>query len=403
MDTLETFKLATSALKRNKSRSFLTMLGIIIGVFAVISLISVGTALKNYITKQFESIGANVLYVLPGQVGNGQGGFGGGGGSPNFAGSKLKTSYIKEIEKIGFPITQVTGDIEVSSVVKFKNKQTRARIVGGTPDIVAFTAYTLNKGRFFNNSEVTSSRKVAVIGSEIATKLYENKEPLGQDIIVAENRFKIIGVLESRGAGSLGSQDSVVVVPISSAQTVFGVTNLQSIFAKFAGENQADEAKTKIQNLLLKSLKPEDFTVINQGTLLTSISAILNVVTIALGGIAAISLLVGGIGIMNIMLVSVTERTREIGIRKSVGAQNSDILVQFLIEAIFLSLVGGSIGIIMGVAVTMLVGKLIAANAFSWWSIFLAIGVSSLVGIIFGVAPAYKASKLDPVEALRYE
>ena len=128
MDTLETFKLATSALKRNKSRSFLTMLGIIIGVFAVISLISVGTALKNYITKQFESIGANVLYVLPGQVGNGQGGFGGGGGSPNFAGSKLKTSYIKEIEKIGFPITQVTGDIEVSSVVKFKNKQTRARI-----------------------------------------------------------------------------------------------------------------------------------------------------------------------------------------------------------------------------------------------------------------------------------
>ena len=155
--------------------------------------------------------------------------------------------------------------------------------------------------------------------------------------------------------------------------------------------------------MLLKSLKPEDFTVINQGTLLTSISAILNVVTIALGGIAAISLLVGGIGIMNIMLVSVTERTREIGIRKSVGAQNSDILVQFLIEAIFLSLVGGSIGIIMGVAVTMLVGKLIAANAFSWWSIFLAIGVSSLVGIIFGVAPAYKASKLDPVEALRYE
>lgn len=403
MDTLETFKLATAALRRNKSRSFLTMLGIIIGVFAVITLISVGTALKNYITKQFESIGANVLYVLPGQVGNEQGGFGGGGGPPNFAGSKLKVSYIKEIEKIGFPITQVTGDIEASSLVKFKNKQTRATVVGGTPDIVSFTAYVLNKGRFFNNSEVTGSRKVAVIGSEIATKLYENKEPLDQDIIISENRFKIIGVLESKGAGSLGSQDSVVVIPISIAQTVFGVSNLQSIFAKFSGENQADEAKNKIKALLLKSLKAEDFTVINQGTLLTSISAILNVVTIALGGIAAISLLVGGIGIMNIMLVSVTERTREIGIRKSVGAQNSDILVQFLIEAVFLSLVGGSIGVILGVAATMVVGKLIAANAFSWWSIFLALGVSSLVGIVFGVAPAYKASKLDPVEALRYE
>lgn len=401
MDFLETFRLSTSAIRRNKTRSFLTMLGIIIGVFAVITLVSLGTGLQRYITQQFESIGSNVLYVMPGKLSE-ENAFA--NGPPNFSSSKLKSSYIKAITRLGDPISEVTGDIEVPAVVKFRNKQKRATVIGGTPQIMAFASYSLKEGRFFTASEVNASRQVAIIGSEIVAKLYENKEPLGEEIIIAENRFKVIGILESKGAGLMGgSQDTVVCIPLSAAQKVFGVNNLHAIMVRFTGKDSADEAKYKVKNLLLKTLKDDDFSVINQGSLLNTISAILGVLTTALGGIAAISLLVGGIGIMNIMLVSVTERTKEIGIRKSVGAQNSDILTQFLMESIFLSLIGGAIGVFLGFLGTQVVSKLLSANAFSWWSVFLALGVSSAVGIIFGVAPAAKAARLDPVEALRYE
>jgi len=266
------------------------------------------------------------------------------------------------------------------------------------------TSQEVESGRFFNSSEVALSRKVAVIGAEVAKKLYPNRDPLEEEIIVAETRLKVVGVLKSKGAGLVGGViDSHILIPISVAQNIFGVSNLQAIMVRFSDQNRLEETKYKIKNTLLRSLKDDDFSIINQGSILSTISSILNVLSLALGGIAAISLLVGGIGIMNIMLVSVTERTREIGIRKSVGATNEDILIQFLIEAVFLSLVGGIIGVIFGLLGTMAVSKLINANAFSWWSIFLALGVSSLVGIIFGVTPAAKAARLDPVEALRYE
>jgi putative ABC transport system permease protein len=229
-------------------------------------------------------------------------------------------------------------------------------------------------------------------------------EAIDKEIIIADTRFKVIGVLDSMGSGIAGGEmDRSVYIPITTAQEVFDIENLQNIMIKFTEEDRADEAKFRVKTTLLKTLKEDDFSVFNQGTLLSTISSILQVLTVALGGIAAISLLVGGIGIMNIMLVSVTERTREIGIRKSVGATNKDILTQFLVESIFLSLVGGSMGVILGILGTMVVGQLISANAFSLWSIILAFGVSALVGIIFGVAPAAKASRLDPVEALRYE
>lgn len=402
MELLETIKLSTAALKRNKSRSFLTMLGIIIGVFAVITLVSLGTGLKNYITNQFESLGSNILYVMPGKVGSEEGGFG--GGPPNFSGSKLKNSLVKDIQRIGDPIVAVTGVIEVPANGKYRNQQKRITVIGGTPEVFSLLSLDLKTGRFFSNVDVESSRKVAVIGSEVVSKLFGDKDPLGEEIILSESRFRVIGTLGSRGAGALGgSADSVAYIPISSGQIVFGVTKLQEIIVKFSHKDKIDEAKYKIKSLLKRSLKEEDFSIINQAAILTTISAVLNVLTLALGGIAAISLLVGGIGIMNIMLVSVTERTREIGIRKSVGAKNADILTQFLIEAVFLSLVGGLIGIILGLLGVVAVSKLLSASAFSWWSVLLALGVSSLVGIVFGVAPAFKAAKLDPVESLRYE
>lgn len=400
IDFSETFRLSVTELRRNKTRSLLTMLGIIIGVFAVITLVSIGSGLQNFITKQFEDIGANVLYVMPGNISE-DNAFS--GGPPSFSSSKLKSSHIKEIERIGPPITEVTGDIEMSAIIKYKNKQKRGQVVGGTPQIMQFASYTIEKGRFFTTTEVNSERKVVVIGSEIASKLFEGKEPIGEEIVISDYRFKIIGVLKSKGGGLGGSQDSVVSIPITAAQTIFGMNSLQSIFVRFSDKDKADEAKYKIKTVLLRTLKADDFSVINQGSLLNTISSILGVLTTALGGIAAISLLVGGIGIMNIMLVSVTERTREIGIRKSVGATNSDILSQFMIEAVFLSIVGGCIGVILGVFGAMIIGRLISANALTWWSILLALGVSSLIGIVFGVAPAAKAAKLDPVEALRYE
>lgn len=406
MDTLETVRLSLSAIRRNKSRSFLTMLGIIIGVFAVISLVSLGTGLQNYITQQFESLGTNIIYVMPGKVGGigSDSGEGFSHGAPNFAGSKLKISMIKEIEKLGSPITGVTGQIENAAVAKFKDKTKSVTVAGATPEYFSFVSLNIKDGRIFNSSEVGSTRKVAVLGPEVAMRLYGNNSPLGEEVIVNDSRFRVIGVLESRGAGMFGGAiDSAVYIPITCAQQIFGTENLQAIMIKFKDKDNLDEVKYKVKSYLLRTLKEDDFSMVNQGAILSTISSILNVLTLALGGIAAISLLVGGIGIMNIMLVSVTERTREIGIRKSVGAKNSDILAQFLVEAVFLSLVGGGVGVFLGILGTVVVGKLISANAFSWWSLFLALGVSAGVGIIFGVAPAAKAAKLDPVESLRYE
>lgn len=403
MEIKESLSLAILALKRNKIRSFLTMLGIIIGVFAVITLVSVGTALKNYITKQFESLGSNILYVMPGQIG-GESGMEIGHGPPNFSASKLKPSYVKDIQKLGLPIVQATGEIELPAEAKYQNKQIRITVIGASEEIFSMASLGVESGRLFNASEVSSGRKVAVLGPEVVKKLYPNKDPISQEIIVADTKFKVIGVLESRGAGVFGgAADSTVYVPISVAQKLFGVENLQVIMVEFADKDSLEEAKYKIKNLLLKSLKEEDFSVLNQASILSTISSILSVLTLALGGIAAISLLVGGIGIMNIMLVSVTERTREIGVRKAVGAKKGDILTQFIFEAVFLSLVGGTIGTILGILGATLVGKLLSAQALSLWSVFLALGVSSAVGVIFGVAPAAKAANLDPVEALRYE
>jgi len=404
MDLLETVNLATEEIKRNKTRSFLTMLGIIIGVFAVITLISVGTGLKAYINKQFETLGSNVLYVLPGQVGGEDGGFGAGGGPPNFSGSKLKSSMIKDIQKLGDPIVGVTGDVEIPANAKFQNKQKRVTVIGTTEEIALLTSLEIVKGRFFNLNDVSNNRKVAVIGSEVVNKFFSTTDPLEKEIIVSEARLRVVGTLATKGGGLFGgAADSTVYVPITVAQSIFGTNSLQTIIIKFSDQSKLNEVKLKVSTYLLKRLKQDDFSLVNQASILSTISSILNVLTIALGGIAAISLLVGGIGIMNIMLVSVTERTREIGIRKSVGARNKDILAQFIVEAVFLSLVGGIIGTILGIFGALAIGRLISANAITIWSIVLALGVSSAVGIIFGVAPAAKAARMNPVEALRYE
>lgn len=400
MDFLEILRLSFSSLKANKIRAFLTMLGIIIGVAAVILLISLGSGLQNYITQQFESLGANSIYVMPGKISLDEG-FS--QGPPNFAGSKLTITQAKEIKKLSDAIVDTAVGIEMSASMKYGNISKYARSQGVTDNFFSMYNIEVESGRSLTKGDVEEKRKVVVIGATIKKKLFENIEPLGKKLLIGDRRYEVIGVTKEKGMlGGNNDIDNAVYIPFTCAQEQFGMDNVMYILIKAQSKERIDEAKAITKRYLLKKLKEDDFTVMDQASLLSSINQILAVLTMALGGIAAISLLVGGIGIMNIMLVSVTERTREIGLRKAVGAKSSDILFQFLIEAVTLCLFGGIIGVSIGFGGSLIAKKFIPTTV-PVWAVLLAFGFSSLVGLIFGVAPAAKAAKLDPIEALRYE
>ncbi len=397
IDIVEIITLALRSIRRNKTRSLLTMLGIIIGVAAVILLVSLGQGLQNYITNQFEKLGSNIIYVLPGKVG-----LGGGGGAPSFAGSKLTLDNVKDIGRLGGPIEDAGGSIEQSSVLRYKDKNQFVTVAGVTGNYVKIHDLTAEKGRSITNADVDSERKVIVIGKTVVEKVFSNSDPLGKEVTLGEQTFTVVGVLKDMGSiGGAGGNDHCII-PITAAQKLYGTDNVQAISVKAKTKEQITQAKKVIEKYLLRGLTVDDFTVTDSSSLLTSINQILGVLTTALGGIAAISLVVGGVGIMNIMLVSVTERTREIGLRKAVGAKPNDILLQFLIEAVVLSTLGGIIGIIIGYLGAMAINNFFPASV-SFWSVALSFGVSAAVGIIFGVAPAIHASRLNPIDALRYE
>jgi putative ABC transport system permease protein len=398
---IEVFKLSLLALKTNKVRAFLTMLGIIIGVTAVILLISLGTGLQNYINNQFESIGTNLLYVLPGQVG--QEGQGLSSGAPNFAGSKLTVDDARKLAKKGGSITATSASIELPASIKYGNQSKYSRIHGVMENFTQLINLNVAEGRTLNKSDVDNQSKVAVLGPEIKNKLFANQNPIGKKILVGDVRYEVIGINEVKGGGGMGaSMDDLVFVPITTVQEQFNQDNVQTIIIKVNSKENIEEAKTVTKRYFKYRLKEDEFSVVDQASLVTTINSIISVLTTALGGIAAISLLVGGIGIMNIMLVSVTERTKEIGLRKAVGARSRDILWQFLIEAVILCLVGGLIGILLGILGCAVAQRFIPASI-PLWSVILAFSFSATVGIVFGVAPAYKASQLDPINALRYE
>ncbi len=403
MDIFEIFRLSITALKANKIRSVLTMLGIIIGVMCVILLISLGSGLQGYITKQFESLGANTIYVLPGKVGLEEGGFQQ-PGAPNFSGSKLTLGHSRDLKRLGGAILESGAGIEIPVTLKFGNVAKYAKAQGVTDNFFSIYNIKVEEGRVFTKADVDLKRKVALIGQTVKEKLFANSDPLGKKILVGEERYEIIGVTEKKGSLSANNDfDNAAYLPITCTQDQFGRKNVMFIINQAKDKESIEEAKVQIKRYLSKKgLKEDDFSVVDQASLLSTINQILGVLTLALGGIAAISLLVGGIGIMNIMLVSVTERTKEIGLRKAVGARAQDILLQFLTEAVVLCLCGGGVGILLGVGGSFLAGRWLP-TAVPLWSVFLAFGFSSLVGLIFGVAPAYKAARLDPIEALRYE
>jgi len=399
VDLGETFRSSLESIGKNKTRSALTMLGIIIGVSAVILLVAIGQGLQNYITQQFETLGSNIVVVLPGKFGGGQGL----STAPNFMATKLTLAEVDKLARLGPPVESVGAGIEIPATVSYLGKSKYTTIGGLTAEYQKMRNLVTSKGRMISVADNSASRNVINLGQSLAETLFGRAEPLGKNVTVGEQKFQVVGILSPIGAGGFGVDiNNIAFIPLTSVQKVFGVKGVQAIGVKARDKESIGQVKNMVGRELRKSLKEDDFSVVDSSSLLATINQILGVLTAALGGIAAISLVVGGVGIMNIMLVSVTERTREIGLRKAVGAKPKDILAQFVVEAVTLSVIGGVAGILIGAAGAMVMSKFFPA-AVSFWSVSLAFGVSASVGVIFGVAPALKASRLNPIDALRYE
>lgn len=402
MDLEETIKVALEALRANKVRSGLTMLGIVIGVTSVILLISIGSGLRTYITEQLEGLGADSLFAIPGelQVGGGEGA----GGVPGagMAASKFTFDHINDLKREGKTIKAVMAYTENNGTMSYRGKTHITQVAGVGPEFQTITSQEVVQGSSFTLSQYNAAKKVAILGKTVAEELFNEENPIGKKMTISDQRYTVLGVLEERGAFGGIDMDNQVFIPATTALRQFDMEYIQSLWIQSKGSEFIDQTKEEVEKILLKTLDDDEFSILDTKSILSTISQILGVLTAALVGIAAISLLVGGIGIMNIMLVSVTERTREVGLRKAVGATPEDILSQFLIEAIVLSLFGGLMGILLGVGGSLLIGRFFTTTI-TPWSIALAFGVSSLVGIVFGVAPAVKAARLNPIDALRYE
>jgi putative ABC transport system permease protein len=416
MQIWESVRIALRALTANKMRSILTMLGIIIGVGAVIALLSVGHGFEQYITEQFEGLGTNLLFVIPGQL------EGGGARSARVGRQRFQPLTMGDSEALADPfqvpdVVAVAPEYQSSGTVLRGKLEMGTTVSGVTPEYQSVRNRNPVEGGFIAPEHVNARSRVAVIGSTVAEELFEDYEyPIGQTIKLNDVPFKVVGVLEEQGGGAFGDEDNVVMIPISTAQTrlfnagsVRGDLVISVIFVQVADQEKMDVVAERITEVLRErhrtSFKDDDdFSVVNQTDLIQIFGEFTAVFTTVLGAIAGISLLVGGIGIMNIMLVSVTERTREIGIRKAVGAKRRDILLQFLIEAMVLSMIGGFVGMLLGYAASMaLAGLIDLQTVVTAGAILLATSFSAAVGLFFGIYPATRAARLNPIDALRYE
>lgn len=387
---------------KNKSRTVLTSLGVIIGVTSVILLTSIGNGLKIYVNQQFEALGSNTIFVSPGKVFNDNGGFN------NSRSSVVSTTFTeKNINDLKRGLkTNLVMPLKTTSVEVKSNATKKTATLIGTNYLYGpnnNSSPSAGNGRWFTKEEEDKKSNVVILGATIAKDLFPNGNGLGKKIVVNSKNLKIIGINDKKGSSFGGpSVDEYIFTPFGIASDIAGDQNIQQIVIKADDKSQIDSTKEKTKKILLEHFDKDAFSVFDSAQLLNSINSIIGTLTIALTGIAAISLVVGGIGIMNIMLVTVSERTREIGLRKAIGAFPNAILLQFLFEAIILSGLGGFIGIILGSLGTMAINNFFPAKV-TLGSIVLAFGVSFLVGIIFGVTPARKASQLSPIEALRYE
>ena len=404
MEILTYIEMSLGVLKQNKSRSFLTALGIIIGVAAVIAMLSVGEGAKKAIDKQMSNLGTNVLQVFPGSTSsNGvKGGFG--------TRSSLTPADVQAIKNSVREVTLISPIVSESVQAKYGNQNWSTKIQGTSTDYFSIKNWQVQKGAFFTESDISGSAKVCVLGQTVVDNLFPGEEPVGQTIRIKSTPFVVLGVLAKKGSSFGGDQDDNIIIPYTTAmKRIVGVTYVNSVQVSIGNATDMSAAETNITELLIQRHKirageDNDFQIMNMADMKATASSMMKIMTMLLSSVASVSLLVGGIGIMNIMLVSVTERTREIGIRMAVGAKQKEILFQFVIEALMLSLAGGIVGIGLGVIISLLI------SVFAKWSIIISFGSIALafffsmgIGIFFGYYPARRAAGLDPIQALRYE
>lgn len=406
MDFFELLVSSFEALTLNKVRTALAGLGIVIGIGAVIALVSLGQATQQSVQNSIQGLGANLLTISPGSA-QGAGGVQGGFGSSQ----TLTLEDATAIQTANFPsISKVSPEVSRRGQITAGRNNTNTSIIGATGNYTTVHSVTMSSGTFITDQDVQGVRNVAVIGPQVVSDLFGGGDPTGQTIRINKIPFTIIGITVSKGGSGFGNQDDIVFIPITTAQkTVFGIDSVTSIAMSAASADSITQAENDAGYLLLGRHKisnptQADFSMFSQSDILSAASSVTGTFTALLAGIAAISLLVGGIGIMNIMLVTVIERTREIGLRKALGAKDNLVVMQFLIESIILTIGGGLTGMVLGIILSYVIATLINLPfTISITSIFLAIGVSGGIGILFGWYPAKKAADLSPIEALRYE
>ena len=413
MDLVDSLRVAIGAMSANKMRSSLTMLGVIIGVAAVIALLSIGQGVQRTVTEQIQSAGSNLLMILPGEI------------TETGAFEFTPSLTYEDAEAIADPMNvpdaaNVAPTMQGSTSVSYGGEDLTVTTAGVTSEYQVVRNLDVDLGQFLTSQDIDRKSRVAVLGSSVAEQLFgEGGYPLDQTIRINRIPFKVVGVMVEKGAGGMmGSEDAYIYVPISTAQArlypqerdLSGDFMVTLIYVQAVSEQSMDTASEQINELLrrrhdISFQDDDDFSVLSQADLVAIMEEVTGILTLFLGAIAGISLLVGGIGIMNIMLVSVTERTREIGIRKAVGAKRRDILLQFLVESMVLSLLGGGAGIALGFLLSQGVSQLSEdlATVVSMQSVFLATTFSLIVGVVFGLYPALRAARLHPIEALRYE
>ena len=400
----ESFLMARASLIANKLRSLLTMLGIIIGVAAVIALVSIGNGVKQDIEDSISSLGSNLLVVLP--------------GAPRTPGARSSQGSMKSLKISDYEAIAKLEGVKAASpmtngsyVVIYQNKNWTTSVAGVNSNFQDVNNWTMTSGRFFSDKNVQNRERVAVVGQTVVKNLFTDEDPVGKEIRVKNIPFRVIGVLKSKGNGTMGNdQDDTVLIPYTtSMERVEGIDYLRRVYVVAKDDGGIDRLQADIENLLrvrhnIKDTNLDDFNIQNMKSIMETVAQTTGTFTLFLGAVAAISLVVGGIGIMNIMLVSVTERTREIGVRKALGATYSVIVTQFLIEAVVISLMGGFIGIAFGIGASKVIGMVSGMSTIvSVPTIIMSFAFSMAIGLIFGIYPARKAAKLNPIDALHYE
>lgn len=400
----ESFLMAWASLIANKMRSILTMLGIIIGVAAVIALVSIGNGVKQDIQNSISSLGSNLLMVMP--------------GAPRTPGVRPSQGSMKSLKVSDYQAISKLDGVKAASpytansyVTIYQSKNWTTTVSGVSSNFQDVNNWTMAEGRFISSKNVENRERVAVVGQTVVKNLFAGEDPVGKEIRVKNIPFRVIGVLNSKGNGTMGNdQDDVIFIPYTTAmERVEGVDYLRMVYVVASDDNGIDRLQSDIENLLrvrhsIKDTNLDDFNIQNMKSIMETMEQTTGTLTLFLGAVAAISLVVGGIGIMNIMLVSVTERTREIGIRKALGATYFVIVTQFLIEAVVISLMGGLIGIGLGIGASKLIGLASGmSTVISVPTIVLSFAFSMAIGLVFGIYPARKAAKLNPIDALHYE